>query len=793
MTPRIEQLRQLIQELNDAGVRRTTHFGLVAESLEQTRGEPRPIRRAKAFAHLLDRVEQVVLPHELITGSILGMWPLAEGLPPFEQRSEEAAEVIERFIEDKRTKGRGAEGQRWGSLMLRDHYDANIEFRDLQKLIAEMSDRYAGGEITQREIGVLLEQHFQFDYSREQKVMRELPWFVANHVDLNYGKAARRGLGSIRDEVIERLAAAEDDEKRVFYESAKIAIDAAIRFVERYADTVEAMCEWPDVDEARAAELADMAAVLRKIAAEPPETFREAIQLVWMLHAIISIGGGSAMSFARFDQYMEPFYARDIERGAATREEAKDLVSCLWLKVNEPHMRTVQSMCLAGVRPDGSPGATDFTRLCLEVCREVGQPYPNLAVRVGAETPEWLWDEIAVTIKSGAGHPMILNDDTWVGNFHRLGYPIESARDYYNMGCVEMMIMGQTAEWRGAGNMDLPGMLELVFRNGEANLAGETGAKTGALDAFETFDPFLDACLEQVRHRVRENRRLVEQQDAGRRGKAYDPFGSLFIDDCLERGRDMYQGGARFGPIRPMIGKGLATTADALAAVKKLVFDEQRFTLQELWAILERDFEGHEGLRVELGRRLPCFGNDDPEVDAIAQKVFAAYTDAVHACNDGSAPGTFVTGMFSYTGHISAGEVTAATPNGRRQGETVSNGIAPSQGKDTNGPTRAILSVAKLDHSRITGACAYNLKLCSALVRGEKGSATLVALLKTYVAQGGCQMQVNFVDQDTLKDAQQQPEQHRDLIVRVAGYSEYFNNLDHRLQDEIIARTAHAV
>jgi len=790
MRERIAKLRDHIGQLNDAGVRRTTFYGLVADSLRLTVGEPRPIRRAKAFAHLLDRVDQVVLPHELLAGSILGMWPVAEGLPPYEARRREAIEVLDRFLRDKRETGRQTGGRRWGSMMLRDHYDANVSFADLQRLIAEMAGRYAGADITHREIGVLLEGHFQFDYGEEtRRLFRELPWAAANHLDLNYGRVVRRGLSGIHAEILERLSAAGDRERRTFYESARIAVEAAIRFIERYAQTLLDWREMPGVDAARAAELAEMAAICRAVAARPPETFREALQLTWLTHVIANIGGGSALSFARFDQYLYPFYARDV----LTAEDARELLSCLWLKVNEPHMRTVQSLCLAGVRPDGGYGANELTRLCLEVCREVAQPYPNVSVRVCSATPAWLWDEIAATMQAGIGHPMLLNDDVWVPNFERLGFPPEAARDYYNMGCVEMMIMGQTAEWRGPGGVDLPGVLELVFRNGETNLAGDTGPQTGTLDSLRTFEQFLDACIAQIRHRVRQNRAAAERQDAWNRGTRYDPFASALLDDCLERGLDLYQGGSRFPPIRPMVARGIATIADSLVAIKRLVFDERRLTLAELWDVLEADFEGHETLRVELERRLPAFGNDEAEVDAIAARVLAAYTDAVHALNDGSLPGVFVTGMFSYTSHISIGEVTAATANGRRRGEAVSNGIGASQGKDVRGPTATINSVTALDHARITGACAFNLKLTPSLVRREEGADALKGLLKTYVAQGGCQIQVTVVDQQDLRDAQERPERHRDLIVRVAGYSEYFNNLDRQLQDEIIARTAHAV
>ena len=795
MQDRIRRLRDHIQALSDAGVRRTPYFARVAESLRQTAGEPIPIRRAKAIAHLLDDVEPVIHPHELIVGSILGRWPLAEGLPSPGERKAEAIACLERYREAKRTGERGSgyvKSRRW-ALMARDHYDANIAFDGLQRLIADMQARFAAAaDLSDAEIARELERLCVFDYGEEtRRAMRELPWHVANHVDLNYGKVARRGLRDIYGEILQRLGEAGDDETRFFYESSRIAVDAALRFIERYASALDAESEAADAE--RVAELREMAAICRNNATRPPATFREALQLVWMVHLIHNVAGGAAMSFARFDQYMYPFYQRDMERGTLTRDEAKALLSCMWLKVNEPKMRTVQSLCLAGMRPDGEYGANELTSLCLEVTAEVAQPYPNVSIRVGRQTPERLWDEIVETLKRGVGHPMLLNDDTWVPNYERDGYPPEAARDYYNMGCVEMMIMGQSGHWMGAGSVPMASILELVFRNGGETMGGDTGIETGSLDSFETFDHFLDAYTAQIEHRVAQARESARRQDEHVRGRLYDPFASAFIDGCLERGRDMYQGGARLAPIRPVGATGVGTAADSLAVIKRLVFDEKRLTLAELRSILDADWAGHEELRVECERSMPCFGNGDPEADAIAQRIFAAYTDAVHRLNDGSAPGVFVTNMFSYTGHIHAGEFTAATANGRRRGESISNGIGPTQGKDTEGPTRLINSVTGLDHRRITGACAFNLKLNATVVKGPEGTEALKGLLKTYVERGGCQIQVNFVDPETLCDAQAHPERHRGLVVRVAGYSEYFNNLDRRLQDEVIRRTAHGV
>ncbi len=820
MKERIRLLREHVQALNDAGVRRTTFFPLVAESLKETVAQPPPIRRARAFAHLLERVEQAVLPHELLAGSILGMWPLAEGLPGPEERAREAAEVLERYRARKREAagaGRPFHDRRW-ALMARDHYDANVDYADLQRLIGKMQERFAGADdLGDPEIGRELERHFNFDYGEEtRRLFRELPWVAANHLDLNYGKVVGRGLGDIHREILERLEAADEPEKRTFYESARIALEAAIAFIRRYAGILLAVSERPGTDAARAQELREMAAVCRKVADGAPETFREALQLLWLVHVIANIGGGSALSFARFDQYMHPFYKKDLDDGTITREEAKALLSCMWLKVNEPHMRTVQSICLAGTTPAGEDAANELSALCLEVCGDTRQPYPNTAVRMHRGSPEWLWDQVIETIKLGIGQPQLLNDDAWIPNLVSVGFPLEDARDYYNMGCVEMMVMGRQPsgaavhipgwDWsrveqragepdaeEGETTVDFPAVIELVLNSGDANMAGQTGIPTGEPDSLQTFEQFLDAYCAQVVHRVRRAPVGALREDRQAAGRHFDPFGSALLDDCLERGMDMFQGGCKLPPIRRIGGFGLGTGTDSLSAIKKFVYDGKRLTLRQLKEVLEADFEGHEDLRAVLNGQTPCYGNDLDEADDIARLIFDAYADAVHANNDGSVPGPFVTSVFSYTRHVYAAEVIAATPNGRRARAPMSETIGPSQGRDVEGPTALINSVAGLDHGKITGAAAFNLKVSPGLVRGQAGSDALKALLKVYIRAGGVQIQVNFVDQEVLRDAQAHPDRHRDLIVRVAGYSEYFTSLDRELQDEIISRTSHGL
>jgi formate C-acetyltransferase len=377
--------------------------------------------------------------------------------------------MLEQYLRDKRAGRIPAERARKGrwALMARDHYDANIRYADMQSIIREMQEHFADEpDLTKLEIAREIEWHFNFDYGQEtRELMEELPWAVANHLDLNYGRAVRRGLGDILIEVEERLEATRDEQKRTFYESTRIAMRAAIDFIGRYAHTLRERAQDPDVSDARSSELREMADVLQKVSTERPETFREGVQLVWILHIIANIGGGSAMSFARFDEYMGPLYEADREAGRISEDQARELLACVWLKVNEPKMRTVQSICLGGTHPDGSDAANDLTRLCLEVSRTVRTPYPNTSVRFSEMSPEWLYDEAVETIKCGHGQPMVLNDDRWIPNFVELGYALEDARQYYNMGCVEMMLQGTMPNWGGGGGgIDFPGLLELVLR-----------------------------------------------------------------------------------------------------------------------------------------------------------------------------------------------------------------------------------------------------------------------------------------------------------------------------------------
>jgi len=786
---RTQALKRSIQSLCDAGVRKTTFFPLVARSLEATLNEARQIRRAKAFAYLMDNVGQAVLPAELLGGSILGMWPLA-GEPPYDEQLRSATEAVEKEIRSEP----GAKGSlsRF-ALMARDHYDANIRFDTMQKIIKEVQENYRDTDrIKPHAIAGVLERHFVFDYGEDvMGLVNGLPWFAANHVHLNYGMVVNTGYGALlqkTDMLLSEAGEKGDTEKAEFYTSVKISIEAVIRYIKRYsAEYRKAAGEESEPE--RAAELDRIAGLLAVVSTGKAASFREAMQLMWITHIVANTMLGSALSFARFDQYMYPFYKADKEAGRITEDEARELIVHMILKVNEPKMRTVQSLALGGVTPDGRDAANDLTRITLEAAREVRMPYPNISLRVAqALTPEWAYDEAVETIKKGFGMPMLINDDVWVQNFMSLGYPVEYARDFYNMGCVEMMIQNRQAEWCGIGGekggaVVYPVILDSILTD---YCAGKI--------ALDRFGDIVEELIARVNSYVQSiGGEYARKSIAERREFKYDPFASALVYNSLDKGVDMHQGGAELPAQVPIGGFGLGTAVDSLSGIRAMVYDREEISLRDLIEAVHSNFAGQEALRLRLGSMASRYGNDDDSVDRIAAALFNTATAAVHALNDGTAEDKFVNSYFSYTSHVSMGETIGATPDGRRAGEPLSDGLGPVQGKDTEGPTKLFNSLLKLDYSHLTGANATNCKINPSLLSTKTGTLAFKSMVKAFLKRGGPQLQVNFVKQEDLLDAQKNPQAHRDIVVRIAGFCEYFVNLDYHQQNEIIMRTEHEV
>ena len=406
-------------------------------------------------------------------------------------------------------------------------------------------------------------------------------------------------------------------------------------------------------------------------------------------------------------------------------------------------------------------------------------PYPNIGLRIHRKNPDWLYDMAIESIKAGSGQPMLLNDAVWITNLKKLGYSDRYANDYYNMGCVEIMIPGKQPNWGVTDPIAFPMLFEDVFskyRDGKA---------------LNSYDSFFHEYCSVLKKAVLADKAEADSKIAQMPGRCFDPLASLMIDGCLEKGCDMFQGGSELGTHWSFYAYGLGTAADAMYSIKKHVYEDGRFSIGQMAEILQNNFAGHEEIRLFLENRTPHYGNDQEAADVVACSILSEMCDAAMQLNTPHARDKYVSTLFGYFFHIYHGEITGATANGRRKGEPLSDSMGPSQGKDINGPTSLLNSVLNLDHGNVTGGYALNLKISPEIIKNETGTCALKALLQAYIMAGGPQLQAYLVDAQALRQAKLEPEKYQNLIVRVGGYCEYFVNLDASLQDEIITRTAY--
>jgi len=586
-------------------------------------------------------------------------------------------------------------------------------------------------------------------------------------------------------------------------EAMEIAAKALTAFAGRYAELAERQAA-VEQDPAWKEELVRLGAICRRVPAHPPRTFREALQYYWFVHlgVTLELNPWDAFCPGHLDQHLEAFYRREIERGSLTREQAKELLMALWIKFdNQPAPPKVGvtaeesgtytdfvQINLGGIRPDGSDGVSEVSYLILDVIEEMHQVQPNPSVHLSTETPVSFALRTAEVIRRGTGKPDLFNSEVVVAEMVRAGKSLEDARAGGTSGCVETGAFGKES-YILTGYFNLPKVLEITLNNGVDPRTGEMiGLETGAPGEFETYQDLFDSFQKQLNHFLEiklEGNRLIE---AIYMEEMPAPFLSLLIDDCIESARDYHAGGARYNT-NYIQGVGLGTITDALTALKVHVFEEGVLTMAEVLELLENDFAEGERERQLLLNRTPRYGNDHPVPDGVMREVFQSYFQAVegHPTPRG---GTTHVNLLPTTCHIYFGSVLGATPDGRKAGQPVSEGISPVQGADQKGPTAVLRSAAKFDHT-LTGGTLLNQKINPQLVEDQVGLEKLVSLIRTYFRLGGHHIQFNVVDRATLLAARANPDRHRDLIVRVAGYSDYFCDLSDSLQEEIISRTEH--
>jgi trans-4-hydroxy-L-proline dehydratase len=592
-------------------------------------------------------------------------------------------------------------------------------------------------------------------------------------------------------------------EKQEELKAMQISLRALIRFAERHAERARELAEG-EGDPARRAELDEIARVCSWVPAHAPRSFHEAIQYYWFVHLGVTneLNPWDAFSPGHLDQHLYPFYVQGLQDGSLTCDKAEELLQGLWIKFNNqpapPKVGVTAAesgtytdfaqINLGGLREDGSDGVNELTFILLDVVEEMRLLQPSASIQVSKKSPDRLIKRAARIIRTGFGQPSIFNADLVVQELVNQGKSLKDARAGGTSGCVETGAFGKE-NYNLTGYFNLPKVLEITLNNGLDPRSGKrVGLETGYPADFESFEIFFTAFVKQLNYfvdlKVRGNN-LIERLYARFMPV---PFLTLLIDDCIRNGKDYHDGGARYNTSY-IQGVGLGTITDCLAAIKCHVFDQGNLSMEELAEALGCNFSGYERVRQALLNKTPRYGNDDDYADRLLVDVFNAYFNAVDG-RPNTKGGVYHINLLPTTVHVYFGSVTGATPDGRFAWEPLSEGVSPVQGADRSGPTAVIKSVAKIDHAR-TGGTLLNQKFTPSLLKDEAGMEGLLKLVRTYFKLDGHHIQFNVVDAGTLRAAQQNPEQHRDLIVRVAGYSDYFCDLSEVLQNEIIARTEH--
>lgn len=630
---------------------------------------------------------------------------------------------------------------------------------------------------------------------------------AAGHTAMD-GKMYHRGLLDCKQmikEQIEKLDYINDPEatdKQQELEAMDISCDAAILFAERHAELAEQMAA-KTADPQRKAELEKIADVCRWVPAHAPRDMWEAIQMYWFVHlgTVTELNGWDSMNPGHIDQHLYPFYQKEVEEGTMTRDRAKELISCLWIKFNnQPAPPKVgitalesgtyndfTNINIGGITRDGKDGSNELSYMILEIQEELHELQPGLSIHISKVTPDEFLLAGCRVIRQGHGYPSVFNPDTYTKELMRQGKSREDANEGGCSGCIEVGAFGKEA-YLLTGYLNTPKILEITLHNGIDPVTGKRlGLETGDPRTFTTFEQMYDAWHKQMVYFV--NMKLAVNNYIERMFSLYAPatFLSLFIDDCIVKGKDYYSGGARYNTTYIQC-TGLGTLTDCFTTMKKHIFEDHRFTMDELLRAIEGNFVGEEKFRQYIVNHTPFFGNDDEYADSIAVRIYDDLVDAIEG-RPNTRGGKTQLNMLSTTCHNYFGSVCQATPNGRFAKFAISDGTSPSHGADSQGPTSVIKSLGKLDQTK-SGGTLLNVRFVPSLMKRDEDLKKLASLIRTYFSLGGHHIQFNVVDTDTLLDAQKHPDQYKDLLVRVAGYSDYFNDMTSQLQNEIIARTA---
>ena len=743
---------------------------------------PTPVLRARNFYEICKKKTIYIGPDELIVGE---RGPKPKAVPTF-------PELTCHSVEDLHT------------LNERELQRYTISQEDIDTYEREVIPYWKGK--TQRE-RIFNHVSKEWEEAYHAGVFTEfMEQRAAGHTAMD-GKMYHEGLLDVKARIEAKIKSLdyindpEATDKQQELEAMAISCDAAILFAERHAELAEQMAA-SETNEQRKKELEKIASVCHWVPAHAPRDLWEAIQMYWFVHlgTVTELNGWDSMNPGHIDQHLWPFYEKGMADGTLTRDDAKELLSCLWIKFNnQPAPPKVgvtalesgtyndfTNINIGGVDREGKSAANELSYMILEIQEELHQLQPGLSIHIAENTPDDFLLEGIKVIRQGHGYPSIFNPDTYIKELVREGKTLEDAREGGCSGCIEVGAFGKEA-YLLTGYLNTPKILEITLNNGiDPETGKRLGLETGDPRTFKSFEELYDAWHRQMVYFV--NLKLSVNNYIERMFSLYAPatFLSLYIDDCIEKGRDYYSGGARYNTTYIQC-TGLGTITDCFTALKKHVFEDHRYTMDEVLEACRKNWEGEEIMRQYIRNHTPFFGNDDVYADTIAVCVYDDLVKAIEG-RPNTRGGRTQLNMLSTTCHNYFGSVCGATPNGRLAHFAISDGTSPAHGSDTHGPTAVIKSLGKLDQTK-SGGTLLNVRFVPQLLKRDEDQRKLASLIRTYFKFGGHHIQFNIVDTATLHDAQQHPEEYRDLLVRVAGYSDYFNDMTTQLQNEIIART----
>ena len=826
-SPRIQKLVDALYE--HMPVIESARAKLITESYKETEGEPIITRRAKAFAHILHNIPIIIRDNELIVGSSTIAPRGCQTFPEF------SYEWLEAELDTVATRTADP-----------------FEIAEETKAELKEADKYWKGKTTSE----LATSYMAPEAIKaiEHNIFTPGNYFYngVGHVTVKYWEVLETGFEGIMEKAQKELDGCSVGDgnyarKSHFLEAVILSCKAVIDYAGRYAKLAQEMAAQTS-DPVRKQELFVIAENCSRVPAKGAQNFYEACQSFWFVQQLLQMeSSGHSISPGRFDQYMYPYYKKDMEAGTITREFAQELMDCIWVKLNDLNKcrdaasaegfagySLFQNLIAGGQNKEGEDVTNDLSVMCIQASMHVHLPAPSLSVRVWNGSPHEFLIKAAELTRTGIGLPAYYNDEVIIPALQNRGLSLEDAREYNIIGCVEPQKAGKTEGWHDAAFFNMCGPLELVFSNGMDK--GEmVGIPTGDVTQMKTFDEFFDAYKKQMEYCISLLVNADNAIDVAHAERCPLPFLSCMIDDCLKEGKSVQEGGAVYNFTGPQ-GFGIANMADGLFAIRKLVYEDKKVSMKELKEALAWNYDKGldaqsagdmtemimkamqkagrnvdastaEGLmKTFMGMKpgeqktqrfkeihdmideVPKFGNDIPEVDYFAREVAYTYSKPLQKYNNPRG-GKFQAGLYPVSANVPLGGQTGATPDGRYAHTPVADGVSPSAGKDVKGPTAAATSVSRLDHFIVSNGTLFNQKFHPSALSGREGLEKFVALIRGYFDQKGMHMQFNVVDRQTLLDAQEHPEKYKHLVVRVAGYSALFTTLSRSLQDDIIRRT----